>query len=163
MKTVYFVRHAKSSWDDPGLMDIERPLNKRGLRDAPFMAKMMKGREVNPDQLISSPANRAYTTAKYFADEFQIPEKAIDVRKEIYHAYPEEVLNIVRNLNKDMNTVFLFGHNPCFTSLANQFSKDYVPNVPTSGIVRVNANVDDWAEFEKHGVMSEFHFPKQYF
>lgn len=163
MKKVYFIRHAKSSWNDPGLSDIERPLNKRGFRDAPFMAKMLKGKEVNPDKLISSPANRAFTTATYFAKELNIPEKAIVVRKEIYHAYPEEVLNIVRNLSNTDNEVILFGHNPCFTSLANQFSKEYIPNVPTCGIVKVEAKVDDWKEFEKEGILTAFYFPKQYF
>lgn len=163
MKTVYFIRHAKSSWEDPGLMDIERPLNKRGFRDAPFMAKLMKGKEAKPDKLISSPANRAFTTATYFAKELNIPEQAIVVRKEIYHAYPEQVLSLIRNLDNADSMVYLFGHNPCFTSLANQFSKDYIPNVPTCGIVKVESDVNSWGEFEKSGVLKEFYYPKQYF
>lgn len=162
MKTVYFVRHAKSSWEDPGLSDIERPLNKRGFRDAPFMAKMMKGKNANPDKILSSPANRALTTATYFSEALGIPTKGIVVRKEIYHAYPEEVLNIIRNLNDEDKTIFLFGHNPCFTSLANQFSDDYIPNVPTCGIVKVVAETNKWGEFEKKGKLKEFYYPKQY-
>ncbi|MEM6964115.1 MAG: histidine phosphatase family protein [Bacteroidota bacterium] len=163
MKTVYFIRHAKSSWEDPGLMDIERPLNKRGFRDAPFMAKLMKGKEIQPDKLISSPANRAFTTATYFAKALDIPEQAIVVRKEIYHAYPEEVLSLIRNLDNADAIVYLFGHNPCFTSLANQFSKNYIPNVPTCGIVKVEADVDRWSDFEQQGILTAFHYPKQYF
>lgn len=163
MKKVYFIRHAKSSWNDPGLSDIERPLNKRGFRDAPFMAKMLRGKNISPDKLISSPANRAFTTATYFAKELNIPEKAIVIRKEIYHAYPEEVLNIIRNLPNTDTEVLLFGHNPCFTSLANQFSKEYIPNVPTCGIVKIEAEVENWKDFEKAGILTEFHFPKQYF
>ena len=162
MKKVYFIRHAKSSWDDPGLSDINRPLNKRGLRDGPFMSKMLKGKEVNPDKLISSPANRAFTTATFFAKELNIPEQAIVVRKEIYHAYPEEVLNIIRNLSDADDVILLFGHNPCFTSLANQFSDEYIPNVPTCGIVRVDADVEHWSDFEKVGKLKAFYFPKQY-
>lgn len=162
MKKVYFIRHAKSSWDDPGLSDIERPLNGRGLRDGPFMAKMLKGKKVQPDKLISSPANRAFTTATFFAKELKIPEKAIVVRKEIYHAYPEEVLDIIRNLSDSDDVVLLFGHNPCFTSLANQFSKEYIPNVPTCGIVKVEADVNKWKDFEKKGKLKAFYFPKQY-
>lgn len=163
MKTVYFIRHAKSSWENPGLSDIERPLNNRGQRDAPFMGKLIKGKNIKPDKLISSPANRAYTTATYFANALDIPEKAILVRKEIYHAYPEEVLNIVRNLDDSDNIVLVFGHNPCFTSLANQFSNEYIPNVPTCGIVKVSANVDQWSAFEKKAGLTDFYFPKQYF
>ena len=163
MKTVYFIRHAKSSWENAGLSDIERPLNKRGLRDAPFMSKMLKGKNAQPDKLITSPANRAYTTATFFAKELNIPEQTIVVRKEIYHAYPEQVLNIIRHLDNGDDVVFLFGHNPCFTSLANQFSEEYIPNVPTCGVVKVEAEVSVWADFEKNGVLKDFHFPKQYF
>ncbi len=162
MKKVYFIRHAKSSWDDPGLSDIERPLNSRGERDAPFMSKVLKGENVQADKLISSPANRAFTTATYFANELNIPEQAIVVRKEIYHAYPEEILNIVRNLSNSDNVVILFGHNPCFTSLANQFSDEYIPNVPTCGIIKVEAKVDQWSDFEKEGKLTAVYFPKQY-
>ena len=163
MKTVFLIRHAKSSWENPGLSDIERPLNKRGLRDAPFMAKLIKGKNIKPDKLISSPANRAFTTAQYFSKELEVPEKAIVIRKEIYHAYPEEVLRIIRNLDDDDNVVFLFGHNPCFTSLANRFSSEYIPNVPTCGIVKVEAKVEKWSDFEKQGKLGAFHFPKEYF
>ncbi|HFC00338.1 MAG TPA: histidine phosphatase family protein [Phaeodactylibacter sp.] len=163
MKTVYFIRHAKSSWENAGLSDIERPLNKRGLRDAPFMSKMLKGKDVQAHKLITSPANRAYTTATFFAKELNISEQNILVRKEIYHAYPEQVLNIVRNLDNSDEVVLLFGHNPCFTSLANQFSEEYIPNVPTCGVVKVEADVSSWADFEKKGVVKDFYFPKQYF
>jgi phosphohistidine phosphatase len=162
MKKVYFIRHAKSSWDDSGLIDIERPLNKRGLRDAPFMSKMLKGQKVEPDKLISSPANRAFTTATFFAKELNIPAQAIVVRKEIYHAYPEEVLNIIRNLSDSDDVVVLFGHNPCFTSLANQFSSEYIPNVPTCGIIEITAAVNQWSDFEKVGKLTAFYYPKQY-
>ena len=163
MKTLYFIRHAKSSWEDPGLMDIERPLNPRGLRDAPFMAKLLKGKNVVADKLLSSPANRAFTTATYFAKELNIPEQAIVTRKEIYHAYPEEIFNIIKNLDSGDNVVFIFGHNPCFTSLANFFSEEYLPNVPTCGIVKVEADVDNWNDFKDKGELKEFYFPKQYF
>lgn len=162
MKKIYLIRHAKSSWDDPGLSDIERPLNHRGLRDAPFMSKMLKGKNVTPNKLISSPANRAFTTATYFAKELNIPEQAIVIRKEVYHAYPEEVLNIIRNLSDNDDTILLFGHNPCFTSLANQFSTEYIPNVPTCGIVAVEAEVKRWTDFEKNGKLTAFFYPKQY-
>ena len=101
--------------------------------------------------------------APYFAKELNIPEQAILVRKEIYHAYPEQVLNIIRNLDDSYNLVFLFGHNPCFTSLANQFSKEYIPNVPTCGIVKVAADVNSWSRFEDEGSVEAFYYPKQYF
>ena len=82
MKKLFLVRHAKSSWADPSLADLDRPLNKRGLRDAPFMAKLLKGRGVQPDRILSSPANRAFTTASYFAEALDIPSKEIDIETE---------------------------------------------------------------------------------
>ena len=162
MKSIFFIRHAKSSWEDSSLSDIERPLNKRGLRDAPFMAKLLKGKSVIPDRIVTSPANRAYTTATYFAKELDISENSLVVRKEIYHAYPEDVLGIVRTLDNADNTILMFGHNPCFTSIANRFSNDYIPNVPTCGIVQVIADVAEWTDFQEHGDLKAFYFPKLY-
>ena len=162
MKSIFFIRHAKSSWEDASLSDIERPLNKRGLRDAPFMAKLLKGKSVVPDRIVTSPANRAFSTATYFAKELDIPESSMLVRKEIYHAYPEDVLAIIRTLDNTEHTILMFGHNPCFTSIANRFSNDYIPNVPTCGIVQVSAEVTEWTDFQEYGDLKAFYFPKQY-
>ena len=164
MKTVYVIRHAKSSWDDPTLTDIKRPLNKRGLRDAPFMAKLLKNKGVTADLIISSPANRALTTATYFANEMSIPVESIDVEHAIYGAYPEDILQMITQIEDDVNIVLIFGHNPTFTSLVNRFTEDYIANVPTCGIVKIDAKIDQWKDFnETTGVQTEFYFPKQYF
>jgi phosphohistidine phosphatase len=164
MKKVFFIRHAKSSWDDFSLQDIDRPLNKRGLRDAPFMATMLTGKGVKPDAIISSPANRAYTTATYFASAASIDNQSIIKNIDIYEAMSITVKEIVNNLNNDWDTVLIFGHNPTFTSLANSYHEEYIPNVPTCGIVEVEADIDDWKKFnEETGKRKNFYFPKQYF
>lgn len=164
MKTVYIIRHAKSSWSDSSLKDIERPLNKRGYRDAPFMANLLSGKGVKPDRLISSPANRAYTTATYFAEAFHISKPSIDIRKTIYEAYPEDILDLVEHLANEWQTVCIFGHNPTFTSFANLFTNNYIANVPTCGIVRIDADVERWEQFSVDTAkVTEFHYPKQYF
>ena len=95
MKTVFFIRHAKSSWEDPSLRDHDRPLNKRGLRDAPFMSKLLVGKGILADKIVSSPANRAYTTATSFAEAMKIAEEDILVRPAIYEAFPQEVLRVL--------------------------------------------------------------------
>lgn len=164
MKTLYLIRHAKSSWEDLNMSDINRPLNPRGLRDAPFMAKMLVAKEGKVDLIVSSPANRAFTTATYFAKEMAIPEEAILVQRKIYEAYPEEVLSVIKNLDNQHGSALIFGHNPTFTSLANRFSTDYISNQPTCGIVKLEANIDQWADFD--GAQTQrtaFYFPKQYF
>lgn len=164
MKTVFFIRHAKSSWSDSSLRDIQRPLNKRGLRDAPFMAKMLKGTGVSVDQIISSPANRAFTTATYFAEAFEISKGDIFVNDDIYEAYASTVIDIVKNLPDHLDTVLVFGHNPTFTSIANNFTKNYIANLPTCGIVQVTANINNWSDLnESTGQLTAIHYPKQYF
>jgi phosphohistidine phosphatase len=163
MKTVYLVRHAKSSWEHPDLRDIERPLNERGLRDAPFMAKLLKSKGVKPDALISSPAVRALTTATIFKNEFELDGKDLLIRDDLYEVHPQQVTKLISLLPEDFNTVMLFGHNPCFTMVANRFTKNYIANIPTCGIVQMDADVQHWMDFsEKTATVKAHFFPKQY-
>jgi phosphohistidine phosphatase len=163
-KTVYFIRHAKSSWKDPSLDDFDRPLNKRGKRDAPFMAQLLRGRVQHLDAIISSPAKRAITTARHFAKAFDIAAADIHERPSIYEAFPEDVLEVIQGLPEAWHTVLVFGHNPAYNSLANMFSQEPIVNVPTCGIFRVNTATGTWADFDRHhGQLTDFHFPKQYF
>ncbi|MEL7119552.1 MAG: histidine phosphatase family protein [Bacteroidota bacterium] len=164
MKQIFFIRHAKSSWSDPLLRDFDRPLNKRGLRDAPFMSKMLRGKLLQLDGIVSSPANRAISTAIHFAETFDMKIEDIQQELSIYDAYPEEVLHAIRKQNNQWASILVFGHNPAFTEIANWYSVEYVDNVPTCGIVEVNFPVDDWAQINReNGKVVAFHYPKQYF
>jgi phosphohistidine phosphatase len=164
MKNVYFIRHAKSSWEDSSLSDIQRPLNPRGLRDAPFMAKMLKNKNVQADFIISSPANRALTTARSFAKEMGLSDVKIDVNNIVYGAYPDDVIQLIKKIGDNVETLLVFGHNPTFTSIVNRFTEDYIANVPTCGIVKIEADIDSWSAFsEANAVQTEFYYPKQYF
>ena len=163
MKTFYLIRHAKSSWEDPTLDDFDRPLNNRGLRDGPIMSQMLKGKGVKVDRILSSPANRAYTTSKYFAEALDIDVSDIVLHPEIYEAYPEHVIQIIRGLDDSLNTVLLFGHNPSFTSLANMFTDDYIANVATCGVVRIESSADEWSGIDRANTkVAEYLFPKLY-
>ncbi len=164
MKTVYLVRHAKSSWDIPDLRDIERPLNERGLRDAPFMAKLLKSKGVKPDAILSSPAVRALTTAAFFKIELGLDGEDVRVRDEIYEAMPHAICRLINMLPEQDETVLLFGHNPTFTGVANLFTKDYIDNIPTCGIVEIKADVGHWQDFtEKQAEVTGVFFPKQFY
>lgn len=164
MKRIYFVRHAKSSWADIGLRDFDRPLNNRGFRDAPFMANKMKELGVMPDLIVSSPAKRAFTTASYFAEAFGVTPTSIIQQPDIYEAFTEDIMTIINALPKEADTIFLFGHNPSLTSIANAFSQSFIANIPTCGVFKVEAAVDDWSAFDyQTGVLVEYHYPKQYF
>ena len=115
-KSLLIVRHAKSSWDDPSQKDFDRPLNERGKKDAPAMAKHLhKEKNVALDAIVSSPAKRAFTTAKFFAEEFDIKKKHIIEKPELYEASTENFYDVVTSINDDYDAVALFSHNPGIT------------------------------------------------
>lgn len=155
------IRHAKSSWAEIGLKDFDRPLDERGFKDAPKMARKLNTLEVRPDLIVSSPAKRAYTTAQYFALGLGVPIEDIVKEKEIYEASSNTLLHIVRELPNDRNTVLMFGHNPGFTYFANTFSKEYIENVPTCGIVKIEFSGQKWQDIhEKTAKVTALIFPK---
>ena len=164
MKTVYFVRHAKSSWDNASIKDIDRPLNNRGLRDAPEMGLKLKQQDAKIKLIVSSPAKRAYATATYFAAALGISPDQVRLEPRLYEAMPEDVIEVVNGLSNDYDTVAIFGHNPTFTFIANLFTEDFIDNVPTCGVFKIEANVASWDQFgENNGRLTEFHFPKQFY
>lgn len=162
MKTLYLIRHAKSSWDNPGLRDFSRPLNERGLVEAPKMARMLVEEQARPDLLVSSPAKRAITTALFFAAAFDIKDEAVERNEDIYEADPKDILRIINTLPDSAQTVMLFGHNNTLTDVANLFSDDYIENVPTCGIVRIESRAGSWGEFfEGNSKVTACFFPKE--
>lgn len=161
MRFLYLIRHAKSSWDHPGLRDFERPLNDRGHRDAPGMAKLLREKGIRPDLIVSSPAKRALTTAQYFAQAFGIADEDIRREEDIYEASTYDILRVIQALPDEAHTVFLFGHNPSLTDTANQFSQQYIPNVPTCGIAQLETKAEHWADFQKSNTrLVQCLFPK---
>jgi len=137
MKNLILIRHAKSKWDDATLSDRERSLSKRGKRDAPVMGQLLKEKNLSPDRILSSPAKRALKTAKLIAEAIGYPKKQIDIREEIYMQGLEALLELVSKLDDDWNRVYLTGHNPELTELANRLTGADIENVPTCGIVSV--------------------------
>lgn len=163
MKTLYIVRHAKSSWADPDQNDFERPLNDRGKRDAPRMGKRLKEKGIAPDVLITSPAKRAKSTAKRIAKVLEYPkEKIVSVRK-LYHASEEEILTVVQSLKEKHDHVMMVGHNPGLTDFVNALidqSTD-IDNMPTCGIVAVSFPATLWKDVNwGKGHFLFFDYPK---
>ena len=118
LKTVYIVRHAKSSQHSTELTDKERPLNGRGERDAPFMGNLLRSMGVNPDLVVTSPAARARTTARLLAEKLAYPREKIRVNAELYAGDEEEILRLVQSTDNAVNQLMLVGHNPTLTILA---------------------------------------------
>lgn len=164
IKTLYLVRHAKSSWKDSSLDDIDRPLNKRGKRDAPRMASRMNKRGVFPDLMISSPALRARITCDVMAGTLEYPKGEIEENDRVYHASESTLLSVVQDVEDTWKTVMVFGHNPGFTDFANSLCDEAIDNIPTCGIVGCKFEVNSWDEIDfGKGRMILFDYPKKEF
>lgn len=149
MKTLILVRHAKSSWDEAGLSDSERPLNERGKKDAPAMAKRLRKKGLPIDRFVSSPAERAFRTARFFAKEFDRKKSEIVVQKALYAAMPVQFEQVISALDDGDAVVVLFSHNPGITDYANTLTNVTTDNIPTCGVFAVQAGVDSWKDFGK--------------
>ena len=161
MKTLTIVRHAKSSWKHPELSDRERPLNKRGERDAPVMARRVVDAGIRPSQVISSPAVRAWTTARIFAKELGYPAEFLQREDSLYLASLDNLLDVIATQDAGFNHLMLFGHNPGLTDLVNYFVPGLTGNLPTSGVVSVGLESDDWTLYDRPTAALILHdFPK---
>jgi phosphohistidine phosphatase len=162
MKTLYIVRHAKSSWDDPGLADFDRPLNERGKKDAPRMGKRLKKKDVHPQLMLSSPAKRAYSTSKKIAEVLGYEATNIKTDEDLYHAEPGVILSVLKRISDNVSVVVVFGHNPGFTEFVNELGTDTdIDNIPTCGVVAFSLPIDSWKEIRfKSGKQLFFDYPK---
>jgi phosphohistidine phosphatase len=164
MKTVYLIRHAKSSWEDESLSDFDRPLNERGKADAPRMGKRLKEKDFTPDLLLSSPAKRALSTAKRIADALGFPKEKIKTDRALYHADEDELLSVIRSLNDKNDCIVLFGHNPGLTDFVNAMSHDQkklIDTIPTCGVVAFSFDLSSWKHIDfGKGTLLFYDFPK---
>lgn len=162
MKTLFLVRHAKSSWKDPTLGDQDRPLNKRGKRDAPRMGKRLADREVRPHVLLTSPAVRARKTAATIASEIGFPAEEIVVNEQIYHGGTTGLLGVIRGLDEGVTCAMIFGHNPALTDLVNYLAHTEIENVPTCGVAEIRFYSNSWSDVVKGGgELADFDYPKR--
>jgi phosphohistidine phosphatase len=145
MKTLSLVRHAKSSWKDKTLSDHDRPLNKRGKRDAPRMGRRLAKASICPDLIVTSTAVRARRTAEKIAAEIGYPISHIMMDEELYLSGVSGVLDLIHNLGDANNHVMLFGHNPDMTDLVNLLTGSSIENVPTCGIAHIRFDTDAWS------------------
>lgn len=162
MKKLFLVRHAKSSWKDSSLADRDRPLNKRGQRDAPRMGRRLVERGVRPDVIITSPAVRARTTAELIASEIGHPGDGIRIAESLYLGGTAGILRLIRELDTTVNSAMLCGHNPDMTAMVNHLAQCDIANVPTCGIAEIHFSAASWdAAVEEGGQLVDFDYPKQ--
>jgi len=161
MKTLFLVRHAKSSRDDSMLSDKERPLNDRGRRDAPMMGERLAKRDAKPDLILSSPALRALTTAEIMAKKLDYKVEQIVVDERLYAAAPEDVLKVLRELGEKPKRVMLFGHNPELAELARRLSST-ITEMPTCAVAEFAFDINSWSDVGKRApAKAALHYPKQ--
>jgi phosphohistidine phosphatase len=144
MKTLTILRHAKSSWDDHSLSDRERPLNARGKNDAPMMGRRLAAAGIRPSLIVSSPAVRAWKTARAAARELNYPLEFLQRESQLYLATVDGILDVVAAQDNKFNNLMIVGHNPGLTDFANFLSPGLTNNQPTAGIVCVAIERDDW-------------------
>jgi phosphohistidine phosphatase len=144
MKTLWLVRHAKSSWNLPELHDSLRPLNERGYRDAHEMSARLKKTGAAPDLIVSSFAIRAYTTAVIFANQLGYKTEKILLTDELYETSPQRYFNLITSLPESVNAVFVFGHNPSVSATAGLLSDTEPFDMPTCCIAHLKFNVTRW-------------------
>ena len=161
-KTLTIVRHAKSSWKNASLSDRERPLNKRGKRDAPIMGGRIDAAGIRPSLIISSPAVRAFRTAKIVAMQLNYPYEFLQREKDLYLASLDTIIDVVGAQDEKFNSLMLFGHNPGLTDFANYLVPGLTNNLPTAGVVSVNFEADDWSLWNRPDIELVLHdWPKK--
>jgi phosphohistidine phosphatase len=144
MKTLYLIRHAKSSWAFD-LPDHDRPLGKRGRKDVTKMGAYLAEHQPEPEVLISSTASRAFYTALHMCDQYGIDEGRIRLEKKLFHAGSQEILAIIQSA-PSCDRLAIFGHNPGFTDAANQLANTTIENVPTCGVVGISFDINSWSD-----------------
>jgi phosphohistidine phosphatase len=161
-KTLFLIRHAKSDWNDPTLSDFDRPLNERGKREAPMMAKRLRDKKIKINAFVSSPAKRARQTCKHFAKEFGFKKKDILKEDKLYEAGEESFYEVVEHLKNKWDNVAVFSHNPGITSFADSLTETKIGDMPTCSVFAIKIDTDNWANFR--AAKKEFWFfdsPKQ--
>lgn len=161
MKTVLLMRHAKSSWDNPGLADHERPLNNRGIKSAPRMGELLAEIDLIPDVIVCSTAKRARMTVDGLLEACPFEGEVVYTR-DLYHADVETQLEILQNLNDSVGCAMMVGHNPGMEYFLEVVC-DENEHMPTAAIAQILFDVEHWSEIDTDtfGIMENLWRPKE--
>ena len=159
MKNLILIRHAKSSWEAP-LKDIDRPLEQRGIKEAHLVAANCIKYIPSVFVMLSSTAKRASETALIFAQTILYPVESIIFKEELYTFDENQLEKVIKSSNNVFENIILFGHNEAITNFVNKFGDIFVDNVPTSGFVSLEFDIDNWKNISK-GKIKKIIFPKK--
>jgi len=163
MKQLYLIRHAKSSWRETGLTDRERTLNDRGLKEAHFMAGLLKEKGIKPDIIITSDAVRAKSTARIFAEILNYPPEEIFEELDLYLASIHDFLVTINRLEDNSHSCFLFSHNPGISGMVSFLTGYEKVDMPTCSIYGMEFDIASWREVKEGSAKPlMFEYPKKY-
>jgi phosphohistidine phosphatase len=149
MKRLYIVRHARSSWSFRELADIDRPLNNSGIRDAHNMAQLLADKKISVEQIITSPALRAISTAFIFARKLDYSFQRILFNSSVYESTGDEIKKVIENFNENVESIMIFGHDPSLSNFVSSVTNEVVEKIPTTGIVIIEFKIDEWQKIKK--------------
>ncbi len=159
MKTLYCIRHAKSSWEFD-LEDHKRPLNQRGIKDANLIAHKLKTIIKSIDIVKSSHAERAKQTAKIVLEHLDFPDEILTLEPNLYDFSGQQVIEVIKNTDSTVDTLMIFGHNHAFTSIVNRYGSTMIVNLPTAGVVVIQFDVLKWEDINVGKTLLTI-FPKE--
>ncbi len=159
MKTLFIVRHAKSSWEYEGIKDIDRPLKKRGIEDAYLISKVLEKKVERPSVFVSSCANRALHTALIFSYTFNYPLANIKISKSLYSFSDGYLIKTVKALDDGFDSAIIFSHDHGISDFVNKFGDKVIDHVPTCGVVGIEFKTKHWKNI-KSGKTLLTEFPK---
>ena len=161
-RKLFIIRHGKSSWDNEGLDDFDRPLAGRGIQGAEIMANRLLEKGLTPDLIFASPASRALNTALIMSRIWSFDPGSLQIHDDLYMAYVSEVVEVVKQAPDQVANLAIFGHNPSFTLYANTFLDMPLDNLPTAGVVVISLESDNWKGIgKKHVTHTHVDFPKR--
>ena len=162
MKRIYLIRHAKSTWDVPGVADHDRALNERGRHDAPAMGRHLRQHNHLPDAILTSTALRAVSTAEAIAEQLHFPSVHIIQMASIYHAGPKEYYVILSGLDDIISSVCIVGHNPTISEFASSLTGTAVGSMPTCAVFCAECDIESWKDIsdERHSRVILYETPK---
>ncbi|CAM1339625.1 SixA phosphatase family protein [Tenacibaculum aestuarii] len=161
MKTLYIVRHAKSSWEYDSVKDIDRPLKERGINDAHLLSKYLAKKINKPDVFLSSSANRALHTAVIFCENFGYPLSNLKIKRQLYNFSDGYLVKTVKALDDSFDSAIVFSHDHGINSFVNKFGNKPIAHVTTCGVVGIQFDTKHWKDIKK-GSTILIEFPKNH-
>ena len=161
MKTLYIVRHAKSSWVYKSVKDIDRPLKERGISDAHLLSKYLTEQIKRPDVFISSTANRALHTATIFCENFDYPYSQLLMKRQLYSFSDGYLVKTVKAMDDGFNSAIIFSHDHGINTFVNKFGNKPIAHVPTCGVIGIQFDEKHWKNIKKGNTIL-VEFPKDH-